>query len=269
MKPVRAVERALAILFLVAESDHPLGLSEISRELGFDKATALRLLGTLEQSNLVLQDPATRLYMLGINVSRLTRGFRTDLRSVARPVLESLWQESHETVCLNCARGVARIIVDVIPADHEFSIVPAVGSALPIHLGASGKALMAFFPPETIDRIIRACDEQQGSEYAVTDVEELLKQLRATRRKGFAWSIGDVFPGSAAVAAPVFDQSGNVAASLTLRGPQVRLSRRVLLELAPTVKNAADRLSLLLGYEPAHSRNPSLQGRTAAHPSGT
>jgi DNA-binding IclR family transcriptional regulator len=128
---------------------------------------------------------------------------------------------------------------------------------------------MAFFPPETIDRIIRACDEQQGSEYAVTDVEELLKQLRATRRKGFAWSIGDVFPGSAAVAAPVFDQSGNVAASLTLRGPQVRLSRRVLLELAPTVKNAADRLSLLLGYEPAHSRNPSLQGRTAAHPSGT
>lgn len=253
MKPVRAVERALSILFMVAESNHPLGLSEISREVGFDKATTLRLLSTLEQSNLVLQDPATRLYMLGTSVSRLTRGFRTDLRSLARPILESLWQKTHETVCLNCARGVARVVVDVIPANHEFSIVPAIGSALPIHLGASGKALMAFFKPETIDEIVRACDEQQGSEYAVQDVEELSKQLRSTRRKGFAWSIGDVFPGSAAVSAPVFDHSGDVVASLTLRGPQMRLSRRVLLDLAPTVKDAADRLSLSLGYDRSDS----------------
>ena len=254
MKPVRAVERALAILFVVAESDRPLGLSDISRAAGFDKATVLRLLITLERAGLVIQDSRTRQYALGASVSRLSRGFRTDLRRIAHPRLESLWREAHETVCLNCARGVSRVVVDVIPADHEFSIVPAVGSALPIHLGASGKALVAYLPGEEIDRIVRECETHRDSEYAVDDVEELHRKLRYTRRNGFAWSIGDVFPGSAAVAAPVFDHTGNVAGSLTVRGPSVRMNRQRLLDLAPTVKRTADELSSALGYPPHASR---------------
>ena len=151
-------------------------------------------------------------------------------------------------MCLNCARGVSRVVVDVIPADHEFSIVPAVGSALPIHIGASGKALVAFLPAEEIDRIVRECDSHRESEYAVVDIEELHRKLRYTRRNGFAWSIGDVFPGSAAVSAPVFDETGDVAGSLTVRGPSVRLNRHRLLELAPTVKRTADELSASLGH---------------------
>lgn len=254
MKPVRAVERALAVLFVVAESDRPLGLSDISRDAGLDKATVLRLLVTLERAELVIQDSRTRQYALGTGVSRLTRGFRPDVHHVARPFLGNLWHETHETVCLNCARSVSRVVVDVIPADHEFSIVPAVGSTLPIHLGASGKALLAYLPADEIDRIVRECESHRESEYAVGDVEDLHRKLRYTRRNGFAWSIGDVFPGSAAVAAPVFDLNGNVAGSLTVRGPSVRLNRRRLLELAPTVKRTADELSVALGCQPQASR---------------
>ena len=254
MKPVRAVERALAILFVVAESDRPLGLSDISRTVGFDKATVLRLLVTLERAGLVIQDSRTRQYALGASVSRLTRGFRTDLRHVAHTFLESLWHEARETVCLNCARGVSRVVVDVIPTDHEFSIVPAVGSALPIHIGASGKALVAFLPAEEIDLIVRECESHRESEYAVVDIEELHRKLRYTRRNGFAWSIGDVFPGSAAVSAPVFDATGNVAGSLTVLGPSVRLNRQRLLELAPAVKRTAGELSTSLGHRSPAAR---------------
>ena len=257
MKPVRAVERALAILFVVAESDRPLGLSDISRTVEFDKATVLRLLVTLERSGLVIQDSRTRQYALGTSVSRLTKGFRTDLRQVAHPFLESLWRETHETVCLNCARGVSRVVVDVIPAGHEFSIVPAVGSALPIHIGASGKALVAFQPADEIDRIVRECESHRESEYAVANNDDLHRKLRYARRNGFTWSIGDVFPGGAAVAAPVFDSTGEVAGSLTVRGPSVRLNRRRLLELGPTVKRTADELSAALGYVSRASQNPA------------
>ena len=257
MKPVRAVERALAILFVVAESDRPLGLSDISRTVGFDKATVLRLLITLERAGLVIQDSRTRQYALGASVSRLTRGFRTDIRQIAHPFLENLWHETRETVCLNCGRGVSRVVVDVIPADHEFSIVPAVGSALPIHLGASGKALVAFLPTEEIDRIVRECEGHRESEYTVADVEALHRKLRYTRRNGFAWSIGDVFPGSAAVAAPVFDAAGNVAGSMTVRGPSVRLNRQRLRELGPAVRRTADGLSAALGHVTRDAREPT------------
>ncbi|TFH48001.1 MAG: IclR family transcriptional regulator, partial [Lysobacterales bacterium] len=194
-------------------------------------------------------------YMLGASVSRLTSGFRTDLRYLARPFLESLSRETGETVCLNCARGTSRIVVDVIPASHEFSIIPAVGSALPIHIGASGKALMAFFRPEDVERILAECQQHPDSnEYGVSDVNDFNKGLRYARRHGFAWSIGDVFPGSAAVAAPVFDHTGNVAGSLTVRGPHVRLTRQRLIELAPTVKKSAASLSAALGYQSIPTR---------------
>lgn len=254
MKSVRSVERAISILFLVAESDHPLGLSEISRGVGFDKATALRLLATLEQMGLVLQEKGTRRYMLGPSAARLSRGFRTDIRAVARPFIESLWREVQETITLNAPRGVARIVIECIPANHEFSIVPAIGSAVPIHMGATGKALMAWMHPEQVEQIVRECAKHPESEYAVPDADDLYKKLRSARRHGYAWSIGDVYQGSAAVSAPVFDHSGNVAVSLTIRGPHVRLNRQKLIQLAPPLMETAHRLSVELGYEPSAER---------------
>ena len=116
MKVVRSVDRAVAILFHVADCECPLGLSEISRLTGFDKATCLRLMNTLEMHGLICQEAHSRHYKLGPGVSRLTYGFSTDLRYLAPPLLRQLWLEAKESICLNCKRDLARMVVDVLPA---------------------------------------------------------------------------------------------------------------------------------------------------------
>ena len=82
----RSVDRAVAILFHVADCEYPLGLSEISRLTGFDKATCLRLMNTLEMHGLICQEAHSRHYKLGPGISRLTYGFSTDLRYLAPPL---------------------------------------------------------------------------------------------------------------------------------------------------------------------------------------
>lgn len=105
MKLVRSVDRAIKILVLVAQADEPIGLSEISRITQIDKATALRLLSTLEASSLVQRDLTTRRYGPGNNIWRLASYWRNDLRAAGRPHLEALRRATEETVSLVCPRA--------------------------------------------------------------------------------------------------------------------------------------------------------------------
>lgn len=249
MKTVRSVERAISILFLVAQSDHPLGLSEISRSAGLDKATTLRLLTTLEGANLIQQDSATRRYLLGGAVNQLSGAWRNDLRQTSRPYLKALWQDTKETVCLACPRGIERVYVEILPSMHELSDVPAIGRAYPIHVGAAGIVLMAHASEAEIEHITRKSDLPSTPDSA--EAKRLQRKWKTARQQGYAFSIGSPNKGSSAIAAPVFDRDGEVVAAVVVRGPDVRLSREKLVQLAPAVKETAARISEALGYQEA------------------
>ena len=246
MKTVRSVERAISILFLVVRNDQPMGLSEISRGVGLDKATTLRLLTTLEGANLIQQDASTRRYLLGAAVNQLSGTWRNDLRQTARPYLKELWRNTQETVCLACPRGLERAYVEILPAMHELSDVPAIGRAYPIHVGAAGAVLMAYLSRAEIEHIVQ---NYQLADYAGdTDWQRQRKTWSDARRQGYAYAIGHPNKGSAAIAAPVFDRDGEIVAAVVIRGPHVRLTRDKLISLAPDVKETAARVSEALGH---------------------
>lgn len=253
MNTVRAVERAIRILFLVSNSTQPLGLTEISRATGIDKATALRLLFTLENFRLVRRDVATRRYLPGPGVWRLSSSWQSDLRNTSHPHLEALRQATQESAALLCPRGLQRVVVHAISAPHELSVVPTVGSAQPIYSGASGKVIMAFLPPEERDRIIELTNLKPVNPSAITDRTSFLKTLQKVRRKGYSTSVGDVTIGASALAAPVFNESGRLTAAVSLRGPDLRMSAKRMEQMAPLVMDAAAAISRDLGYDAARS----------------
>lgn len=254
MKPVRSVERAINILFMISQANQPLGLSEISRATGIDKATVLRLLSTLESSKLVQRDPASRKYGPGSGIWRMSASWRSDLRSVAEPILESLRQATEESVSLVCRSGMERIVIMALAASHELRVVPSVNRVLPIYAGASGKVIMANLPPEECKHIIEVTSLKPVNERSITDRDVFLELLDEVRRRGYAYSIGDVTLGAAAIAAPVFDDTGVVAA-VSLRGPEVRLPMERIQQLAPLVMDAAKAISRELKHEPAISKS--------------
>lgn len=247
MKTVRSVERAISILFLIAQNDRPMGLSEISRSVDLDKATTLRLLSTLEGADLIQQDSSTRRYLLGPAVNLFSGTWREDLRQTSRPWLKALWRETQETVCLACPRGLERVYVEIFPAMYELSDVPAIGRAYPIHVGAAGAVMMANLPESELSHILEKAGVDTAKDSVV--LKQFQKIWRDARRHGYAYTVGYPNKGSAALAAPVFDRDGEVVAAAVIRGPEVRLNRAKATELAPQVRGTAERISRALGFQ--------------------
>ncbi len=249
MYPVRTVERAITILLQIAGSGEPIGVSEISRATGVDKATALRILATLEQFRLVDRD-AGRRYVPGPGLARLAASWRPDLRDIAEPHLQSLRRATGEAVQLVSPRGMERVIVLALPGTQELSVIPTVGQSHPIYVGASGKVFMAFMPEAERARIIEATALKPLTPQGITDRATFLAALRQVLADGYAVSTGDVTPGASAIAAPVFDASPRLVAAVSLRAPSVRMPAERIAQAAPLVIEAADAISRDLGHAP-------------------
>lgn len=234
---------------MIARSDKPLGLSEISRASEIDKATVLRLLGTLEAANLVQRDPETRKYLPGTGIWRLSSRFRSDLKSIAEPILEALQQATEESVSLVCRNGLERILVLSLSAPHELRVVPSANRVLPIYSGASGMVLMAYLPEDERNYIIEHTSLKPVNESCITDPVKFVAMLDQVREQGYAYAIGVLTPGANAIAAPVFNDEGIVAA-VSLRAPQVRMPIERIEQLAPMVMNAAKQISAELVRDP-------------------
>src|SRR5438874_12718871 len=103
---VRSVERAIAILDLLAQGDWRTG-AEVARGLRVHRSTALRLLATLERHAMVERDTRTARYRLGRRLAQLASvvSGEVDLRSVARPVCEQLATAVGETATLDVLLG--------------------------------------------------------------------------------------------------------------------------------------------------------------------
>lgn len=249
MKTVRSVERAISVLMFIADNPIALGLSEISRNVGLDKATTLRLIATLENEGLVRQESNSRNYILGPSVSRLINPMHMDIRRICKPHLEQLVRSTGETACLIVRRGLEHVIAEAVSAQYELCMAPNIGTTAPIHAGASGKCFLAFLSDDEAKAVIKTTKLKAITKDTITNPESYRRQMTKVRRQGYGISQGEIHPGGAAVAAPIFDRSGEVVAVVDLRGPQLRLDRMKLNQLAPLVVKCADAISEDQGFK--------------------
>jgi DNA-binding IclR family transcriptional regulator len=250
-KTVRSVERTLNILFVISGAPQAMTLSEISNASGVDKATALRLLATLESFRLVKRDEASRRYTIGSGAWQLSSSYHSELKSIAEFHMRALRDRTGESVSLVVARGLERVVLTALEASHELRVVPKLNSVVPVYSGASGKVLMAFMPDAERKRIIELTGLKPLNDRALGDKTSFLAALDDVRRDGYAVSIGDVTLGAVALAAPVVALQGELIAVLSLRGPEARLTEDRISQLAPLVAEAAHAIGGdLVGSQP-------------------
>jgi DNA-binding IclR family transcriptional regulator len=251
LNPVRSVERALKMLFLISQSDTPLRLTEIANSTDLDKSTVHRLLLTLEAFQLVQRNPNSKRYGPGPGIWRISNAGSGDLKSISRPHMELLRRTTKETVTLVCPRGLERIVVDFLEAPHELSVVPMRGTIQPVYAGASGKVFMAHFSEKKRRRIVQLTNLKPVNPMVTVDIKPYLASLDDVVEKGYAYTVGDVTVGAFALAAPIFDGEGILKASIVVRGPEVRVSDNYIKKLAPMVVLAANEISRELGHQTA------------------
>jgi DNA-binding IclR family transcriptional regulator len=253
---VQVIERATDILEILAEGAAT--LTEISSRTGLPKGTAFRILSSLGYGDRVLKDPLTNRYVLGPGTWRLAQVASDALGSVALiagPELAALWRATAETVTLNLRIGLERVCVAELRSPHPLLHTAGVGSRIPLHIGASGKVILAFSSDEERERILDRLTYEPITPATVGGREQLAEELALVRERGWAMSMGERIPGAAGVAVPVRGASGLVL-SLSVLGPAERLTAdrrsevtKLLLDSARSIE--ARERSTTAGNEPA------------------
>ncbi len=215
--PEGALQRAVELLVQLADEPAEKTVAELASGTGVPTSTAYRLVAELEQHGLV-QRGSDRTVALGTRLVALGRtaeeGLRERLVEPAREVMAALSEEVGETTILTAPCGLEGIVLHVVETDrHSVRLSYARFRRAPMHRGASGKILAAYLEPGERSRLIAAVGDP-----------ELEAELDRIRAAGYAFTASELDEGAAAVAAPILDRRGRIAAGLSVAGPEQRVA---------------------------------------------
>jgi DNA-binding IclR family transcriptional regulator len=220
---IQSVDRAARILMALGNSPR-LGVTEISERLGIAKATVHGLLRTLEQRELIEQEPESGKYRLGAAMLQLGNSFLDNHELRARSLMwaGSLAMRVGEAVRVGVMNGNTVLIVHhVFRPDNSVQILE-VGASIPWHACALGKAVVAFVSPARRTALLGA-DLSPLTGRTMTEPSLLRTALEEVSALGIAVEDQEAVVGEAEIASPVFDHRGQPAGAIGVVGPVERL----------------------------------------------
>ncbi len=217
------LRKANAILSLFTPDTPELAVVEIAALLKRPRSTVYRILGSMAEAGFLDQDPNTGRYRVGMHLATLGELARqsTSLQRVVHPMLLQLSETTEEMSTLMVPNDDEGVTVDVIESFHPLKIPGHLGGRFPLHATAGGKVLLAWRPPQEIERVLKQ-PLQAPTSRTITSRSKLLQELETTRRQGYGVSRGEWLEDVFAVAAPVRDHRGRVVAALAVASPPSR-----------------------------------------------
>lgn len=272
-KPHGVLDRTLAILELLSRNAGGMQLSAVSAQLGIPHSATHRLLSELVERGYVRQERGHGDYQLTMRLVSIAFGYLagTGITDIAQPILDRLAATSGELVRLAVVDGDR--LTWVAKSQGALSGLrydPETGTDARLSCTANGHAWLATMD----DAAALALVARQGygkrvdfGPRAPETPKALLGYLRAARRRGYAIAIQTFAPWMAAMAAPIRHRnSGEVRGTVSIAGPNPRLTEARMLELAPELLSAASELSAASVGSPALSRAPLRGGSIFGDP---
>lgn len=236
---VQSLDRAMTLLNAVSAAG-PQGLpaAELATRCGLNRATAWRLLATLEHHAMVDRDPLTNRYSVGHAVTRIAAAAGVaGLVRRSHDVLERLSHTTGETANLAVAQRLGLTYVDEVVPPRVLS-ARWLGKQTAIHATSAGKAFLAWLPDDEIETILAApLPEYTGT--TRTDETTLRTELAQIREQGYSVSVGELEAHVYGVAAPIFDLTDRPFAIVSVWGPKERLPENRFTELGALVQQSA------------------------------
>lgn len=249
--PVRnqLLERVVGLLSALAQAGRPTAVADLARDVGLPVSTTYRLVQDLERYGLVAREGrgAVTLGLRALDLARTVEDrVEQTIVAPAYEIMQALAREHGETAILTAAMGQLAIGLASIESP-AYGVRLSLGrwSVKPIHLGASGKILLAHLDTAAIEGVLRNAARSRLADGSPVDVARLRDQLAAIRRDGYVVSDSELDEGATAAAAAILDAHGRVAAGLTLGGPTSRI-RPKLDAIVPAVVAGAGTIAARL-----------------------
>lgn len=258
---VPALDKAMAILELLAEAETDMTVTEIHVRLELPKTSAFMILNVLEMYDMVHRNAAGR-YSLGVKLYNLGMRYMTkiELKKTARPLLETLAKETGFTAHLGILVDGQIMFVDKVELKSFIKFSTFEGMRSDLHISSLGKAMAAYLPEQKLNDILAERGMGKYTPNTITSPDMFKKALASIRETGYSIEDEEGELGVRCIGAPVFNHEGEVVAAVSITALQSDLLHDLIPLTGRKVKQAAEALSRQLGFS-------GLSGQSAvSHP---
>lgn len=249
---MRSLEKALFVIETMATRSN-WKLKTLNEVCSIPKGTLQRILRTLEELGYVRQIERGGAYTLTLKFHKLGKQIvsQSSIVSLLQPTLRSLRDKVNETVNLSILSDVDMVVVHQITSSHALQMDSIIGTSFPAYISASGKTFLAFLPEDDLRHFIKEL-RRSNSDINTDKINLIYKEIEAIRRIGIGMDFEELFQGIRCLAAPVFDDTGKIIATISSSVPTVRLDRALSKKLLQEIPSAAAEASRVF-EAPEHS----------------
>lgn len=227
-------------------------LKQIIDTTSLTRNRVMRIAGTLEARGYLHLDHQTGRYGLGTMFMSLGRAYESQsgIVSLGQPILHELAQATGESSSIYVLENLECVVLAREEGKNDIRLAITVGQRMPLHVGAGGKALLAFGEKELRSKVLKSEFLGKAASGAIVDPLKLAAELKRIRTQGYACSLGERISDAGAVAAPVFGLENRLLGSLGIAGPINRFTPETLPEKIRMVISAAAELTWKMGGSP-------------------
>ncbi len=246
---VQSLIRALGLLNRIAEAPDGASLTDLAQQVGLATSTAHRLLTTLEQERYVRFNHEQRLWTVGVQafVTGCTFTKTRSLVALARPHMRHLMEEGGETVNLAIVDEGQAVYLAQIECSQMMRVFARPGTRVPLHCSGVGKAILSATSDKSLSRILHQHGMPRLTVKTITAPLPLREELERVRAVGYAVDDEEHAVGLRCIAAPIFDETGDVVAAVSASGPMARIVEERIAPLGGLVLDAARAISAEMG----------------------
>ena len=248
---IQTVSNALRILEIMSYTPE-CGVSELARTLSCQKGTIFRLLNTLKNEGYIVQDEKSEKYSLTLKLFKVGSNTINDLdfNKVSFPIISRLSKLSSETIHLCVMENDQLVYLHKIESTHELKVamMSQVGKSTPLYCTGVGKVFLAYQNIEKTQWYLQNTKMEKFTQYTIVNPHELIIELEKVRSAGLSYDNEEHELGVRCVAAPIFNQAGDIIAALSISGPTVRMIDEKLNLFRELIKNSASEISYKMGF---------------------
>ena len=238
---VESLDRVLRLLQVFGATTSPMTLSDVARAADLPRATARRILFTLERSGFVATDG--KLFTLTPHVLTLAASYlrSSQVVTVLQPVLDDIATTAQEISSLALLDGEEVVFIARGSPARVFSTGLEIGYRLPAFCTSVGRAMLGQFDDGELAKRLKPMKREPMTPQTITDPKLLLKAIQADRTRGYSLVDREAEPHFRSISVPVRRYDGTIVAAINMGAHVDRVSARELIaRFLPLLRDGAE-----------------------------
>lgn len=234
---IKSLDKGLRILDIIGNSETPVTISKLSKMLGINKSSALRLLQTLRARGYVINPPDSKAFVLGSAIRMLANKTQwvNVLIQISRKHLVHLTKLTGETAHIAILEGTKTLVVDNEMSTQSIGVSVKTGDTALLHCTSIGKSILLEYGKKELANVLGTGTLKPITSKTVPTVDALYDQLQEFKKRGYIIDDEEYLLGVRCIGVPIRDASGSIVASVAISAPLNRLPPEKFDEIGKSV----------------------------------